>query len=275
MKKKVRIGIVGCGAIGTSLAKAIKKSFRRQTQLAGLYDIDRDKSERLSAFVSKGEKLDVASLRELINKSDLVIEAAHANSSWDIAKKTLGAGRDIMIMSVGGIVTHHRELQILAYRNNSHVFIPSGAISGVDALKAAHRTAALVKNPQGKPMNINLDTLVVPRGYANHHRAIEILGALRKGWQPATSDNEGPGIADYKIVATPWITTNTGYWWMFDSSMKNATYGLQYKESQAIQLEGPNVVFKTGEIQYKATMMFDIGFNDCTRGWVGSNNGNS
>ena len=56
--------------------------------------------------------------------------------------------------------------------------------------------------------------------------------------------------------------------------MKNDTYGLQYKESQAIQLEGPNVVFKTGEIQYKATMMFDIGHNDY-RGIVGSKNTNS
>jgi hypothetical protein len=143
-----------------------------------------------------------------------------------------------------------------------------------DAIKAAHRTAALVRNPKGKKMNINLDTLVVSKGYANHFRAIEILGSLRKGWQPATSDNEGPGIAEYKIVATPWITTNTDYWFMFDSTMKGPKFGLQYKESQPIQLEGPNVVFRTGEIQYKATMMFDIGFNDA-RNWVGSTNLNS
>ena len=51
--------------------------------------------------------------------------------------------------------------------------------------------------------------------------------------------------------------------------MKNAIYGLQYKESQPIELEGPNIVFRTGEIQYKATVMFDIGHNDY-RGWVGS-----
>lgn len=53
--------------------------------------------------------------------------------------------------------------------------------------------------------------------------------------------------------------------------MKNATYGLQYKESQPIKLEGPNIVFRTGEIQYKAVSMFDIGFND-PRNIVGSKN---
>lgn len=123
-------------------------------------------------------------------------------------------------------------------------------------------------------MNINLDTLVCSRGSAIHHRGLEILGAMRKGWQPATADREGSGVPDYKLIATPWILTNTAYWFMFDSSKKGPIYGLQYKESQPIKLEGPNVVFKTGEIQYKATMMFDIGHND-SRNWVGSKNTNA
>ena len=143
-----------------------------------------------------------------------------------------------------------------------------------DALKAANRTAALVTGPQGKPTNINLDTLVVSRGFSVHNRAVEILGALNKGWIPGSADRDSGAVANYKIVALPWVTTNTLYWWMFDSSMKNATYGLQYKESQPIELEGPNLVFKTGEVQYKATMMFDIGHND-PRGWVGSKNTNA
>jgi len=140
-----------------------------------------------------------------------------------------------------------------------------------DALKAAHRTARLIKSPRGKPMDILLDTLVVARGTTNHHRAIEMLGSFKKGWQPATADREGAGVPDYKIIALPWILTNTDFWFMFDSKYKNPTYGLQYKESQPIKLEGPNVVFKTNELQYKSTFMADIGHNDY-RGWVGSTN---
>lgn len=149
-----------------------------------------------------------------------------------------------------------------------------------DALKAAHRTAALTVTPNGKPMNINLDTLICSRGYSVHNRAAEILGALNKGWIAGSADHDGPfakpgsGVPVYKIIPLPWITTNTSYWWMMDSSMKNSMYGLQYKESQPIELEGPNIVFKTGEIQYKATMMFDIGHNDA-RGIVGSKNTNA
>lgn len=150
-----------------------------------------------------------------------------------------------------------------------------------DALKAAHRTAALVTNPLGKPMNINLDTLVVSRGFSVDNRASEILGAMNRGRIPGSADNDSQfaapvngSVPTYKIIRLPWITTNTLYWFMFDSSMKNQTYGLQYKESQGIELEGPNIVFKTGEIQYKSTMMFDIGHNDA-RGWVISKNTNA
>jgi hypothetical protein len=137
-------------------------------------------------------------------------------------------------------------------------------------LKAAHRTAQLIKNPRGKPMNINLDTLIVAKGSTNHFKALEIQGAIRKNRIPESTDNDGSGVMDYNIVALPWILTNTGYWWMVDSSKKDGEYGsLQYKESQGIELEGPNVVFKTGEIQYKSTMMFDLGHNDY-RNIVGS-----
>ena len=142
-----------------------------------------------------------------------------------------------------------------------------------DALKAAHRTASLITNPVGKNMNVNLDTLVCTRGFAVEQRAREILGALNKGKIPGSADNDGGGVSDYKMVVIPpaYITTNTSYWWMFDSSMKGPRHGLQYKEAQPITLEGPNLVFKTGEVQYKATAYFDVGHND-SRNWVGSKN---
>lgn len=117
-----------------------------------------------------------------------------------------------------------------------------------DAIKAGHRTGALVRNPKGKKMNLNLDTLVFSKNYTNHHRAVEILGAFKRQHLPASNTYDSQGVPAYKIIATPWITDNNDFWWMFDSSMKGLDYGFQYKESQPIMLEGPNVVFKTGEL---------------------------
>ncbi len=152
MPKRLKIGIVGCGAIGNSLAKAIAREFKETSRLVAIYDIDKEKAERLSRVVSGG--VAVNSLSRLINKSDLVVESASAASARGIAKNALSKGRDIIIMSVGGIVGHYRELSNLAKRYNAKVYIPSGAISGVDALKAANIgkiqkvTLTTYKNPQ-------------------------------------------------------------------------------------------------------------------------------
>lgn len=138
MSKRLKIGIVGCGAIGSSLAKIIAKKMSLQAKLAAFYDINADKSRKLSNSIVKNNSLAVESLEQLVAKSDLVIEAAAGNSSWEIAKGALTNGRDILIMSVGGIVKHFKELSAWAIKYNAKVYIPSGAIAGIDALKAAN-----------------------------------------------------------------------------------------------------------------------------------------
>jgi len=64
MKKrgKLKIGIVGCGAIGSSLAEEIYKGMRRDACLSALYDIIPEKSRILSRRLSGGLRLCSASL---------------------------------------------------------------------------------------------------------------------------------------------------------------------------------------------------------------------
>jgi aspartate dehydrogenase len=137
MSKLLRIGIVGCGAIGSSLAKTIVRGFKKEAELVALFDIDTKKSRGLSRVVSKENSLAVSGLGQLISKAQLVIEASSASISWEIVKFVLMHKRDIMIMSVGGILAHFRQLGALAKKHNVKVYIPSGAICGIDALKAA------------------------------------------------------------------------------------------------------------------------------------------
>lgn len=137
-RKPLKIGIVGCGAIGSSLAKEIVTNFGNSASLAALFDIRPEKAQLLSRQLTKSAKLCAANLDILIKRSDLVIEASSAKAAWEIARKSLSGGRKVMIMSVGGMVDHLDELSALALRNNSQVYFPSGAISGIDALKAAN-----------------------------------------------------------------------------------------------------------------------------------------
>jgi aspartate dehydrogenase len=135
---KLKIGIVGCGAIGSSLAKQIVSGLSGSATLTGLYDIRPEKSETLSRQLTGSAKFCVGSLSTLIRRSDLVIEASCAAAAWEIARKSLSAGRKIMVMSVGGIVGHLDELFVLARKYNGQAYFPSGAVCGIDGLKAAN-----------------------------------------------------------------------------------------------------------------------------------------
>lgn len=134
---KLKIGIVGCGAIGSSLAKEIIRRFGRDAVLSALYDADIARARKLSRLILKRDNLSAGSLEQLIERSDLVIECASGAAAWEIAMQTIERGRDIMIMSVGGIISHFKQLFGLAKKYNRRVYIPSGAICGIDALKAA------------------------------------------------------------------------------------------------------------------------------------------
>lgn len=137
-----RIGIAGCGAIGSEIARAILKDFVASARLSALYDIDPLKAQGLSKKIGK-RQLPAPNLKALIMKSDLVIECASAQASAQIAKLAIESRRDCMLMSVGGLLEGEKILE-LARKAGVCVYIPSGAICGIDGLKA-HSLAGLKK----------------------------------------------------------------------------------------------------------------------------------
>ncbi|MFH1640510.1 MAG: aspartate dehydrogenase domain-containing protein, partial [Candidatus Omnitrophota bacterium] len=116
-----------------------------------LYDVDLEKTYSLANKLDNN-KLVALNPEDLINKVDLVIEATKMDSVFDIAKKAISSLKDIMIISAGGAIKHFSELQALAEEKNVRVFIPSGAISGIDGLKASacskiHKVILTTKKP--------------------------------------------------------------------------------------------------------------------------------
>lgn len=152
MSKLLKIGIVGCGAIGSSLAKTILSSdFSGKTKLVSLYDIKVEKA-RILANKLCNPKIVTLDLDHLIKRVDLVIEATHPHAVYGIARKAIASSCDIMIMSVGGIIEYYRQLKELAAKKNACIFIPSGAICGIDGLKASrfgkiHKVILTTKKP--------------------------------------------------------------------------------------------------------------------------------
>ncbi len=219
--KRLKIGIVGCGAIGSSLAKAIVSDFSGKAELVSLYDTDIEKAYSLSVKYNK--KLAALNLEDLINKADLVIEATKADTAFDIAKKAISNFRDVMIMSVGGIIEQYKELKVLAEEKKSRIFIPSGAICGIDGLKAAgfgkiNKVTLTTKKPPkaflGVPYvlkkkirldNIDKDTVLFEGS------ALQAIKAFPQNINVAATLSMagiGPDVTTVRIVASPTINRN-------------------------------------------------------------------
>lgn len=150
--KKLKIGIVGCGTIGSQIALACQGLLKDKVELAAICDADADKAATLTKALRNGPV--VLKLDELIKKSDLVVEAASAKVSGDLLNRCVKASRDCMIMSVGGLIGHEKLLE-KAGDNGVRVYIPSGALCGIDGLKSAS---------VGRIDSVTLTTRKPPRG---------------------------------------------------------------------------------------------------------------
>ena len=132
-----RIGLLGCGAIGTQIALAIDLG-KIPATLTHVYDIDRSHAENLvSKLKQKPEIVDNSHLLSS-NPVELVVEAASQDAVRNDAVSILQNKKDMMIMSAGALLDESVfEVISDACRDfGKTVYLPSGAIAGLDALKA-------------------------------------------------------------------------------------------------------------------------------------------
>jgi aspartate dehydrogenase len=131
----MNIGIIGCGAIGSTLAKAAEGL----SEVGEIYVFD--KSHVCSRLMEeKFTKVkSILEFAELIEKSDFIIEAASQEAVKLFAEDVLKSGKDILVMSVGALVDddYRNKLKDTAKANSSRLYIPTGALCGVDGISSA------------------------------------------------------------------------------------------------------------------------------------------
>ncbi|MBS7624120.1 aspartate dehydrogenase [Candidatus Bathyarchaeota archaeon] len=133
-------GLIGCGAIGTVIAEAIDRGKAGDINLIIVYDLIRDRSELLASRLSH-KPLIAEGLNDILERKDvhLVIEAASQEAVRQYATKILSSNKDLMIMSAGALVDDNLFAEIIkvARENGRKVYVPSGAIVGLDNIKSA------------------------------------------------------------------------------------------------------------------------------------------
>ena len=132
-----RIALIGCGAIGTVIAKSINDG-TVPAELVVVMDRVAGAAESLAAMLDTKPKI-ASSLEELV-KSDaqLVVEAASQEAVRECAESILASGKDLVVMSVGALLDNElrRRVTDVARRTRTRVYVPSGAIGGIDAIGA-------------------------------------------------------------------------------------------------------------------------------------------
>jgi aspartate dehydrogenase len=129
----LKVGILGAGAIGAIVANAIDRK-QVEAQLVAVTDQDRDRAKNLSASLSSHPP--VLSTEEMIDRADLCFEAASQEALECFVPKALERARDMLIMSVGGLLGREDWFRQAAERG-CRIHVPSGALAGLDGIKSA------------------------------------------------------------------------------------------------------------------------------------------
>ncbi len=128
----MKIGIVGVGTIGTFLIRELKNE--PQFTLVAVADIDSDLAVRVLVENGYPESL-LVPLKDFPEDTDVYIEAAAASVAGEVAKFVLERGKTAIIASIGGL-GETDQFRVIADRTGGRLILPSGAIAGLDALKA-------------------------------------------------------------------------------------------------------------------------------------------
>ncbi|MDD2410795.1 MAG: aspartate dehydrogenase [Candidatus Methanomethylophilaceae archaeon] len=134
----MRITIIGCGFIGSYLARTADSM--SEVKRIYLYDTDRQAAERVASTTKKG--IVTESVEEELYHCDLVIEAASQAAAKHFAPIVVERGVSMMLMSVGALVDDDFRNSVFqkASKTESCIYIPSGAVCGVDGLRAARES---------------------------------------------------------------------------------------------------------------------------------------
>lgn len=122
-----RVGVIGHGAIGAVVAAELAAGRLPRCELAGV----------LTRSRREGVPQALASLEQLIERSDIIVEAAGHQAVSDHGADVLAAGVDLLVVSVGALVDDALRLRLTRGDLPGRLLLSSGAIGGLGLLRAA------------------------------------------------------------------------------------------------------------------------------------------
>lgn len=160
---EIKIGVAGCGALGSIVVKSLQKNIEG-FDFIGISDITNPDIDAPNMGFD-----------ELAEKCDWIVECLPPKIVPDLADIVLSKGKTLVMISACAMILYP-ELLEKAKNSAGRVLIPSGALSGLDAVAALNcaqidsATIATTKPPKGlngapyiTENNIELNDLTEPK----------------------------------------------------------------------------------------------------------------
>ncbi len=175
---KKNISIIGCGAIGSELALSVDRMMIENVNISSFLDIKLENAEILKSKLSNNNPIVFNNFSDYIKSDtfkdvDLVVEAASQNALTSYLNPIILLKKDILVMSVGAFANPDFFSQVIknVEKNDINLYVPSGAIAGIDAIKSVRSSISYVtltttKNPNSlkdspffKKTNLTADSI--------------------------------------------------------------------------------------------------------------------
>ena len=120
----IRVGLIGCGAIGSVVARELSEGAVDGVELTAVLDPVVDHPLRVQERDS------------LLRRSDVVVEAAGHGALREHGAAIREAGADLLVVSIGALADEGLDAR-LRRAEGGRLFLCTGAIGGFDILRAA------------------------------------------------------------------------------------------------------------------------------------------
>ena len=220
-KKPLRVGIAGLGAVGLEVAKRLLDGDVPGLTLTAVAVRDADKARRLLPQI--GDLVALRTVSALADDCDVVVECLPPALFRETAIAAIDKGRLFMPLSVAQLL-ENGDLVERAKEKGARILVPTGALIGLDAVRAAaegtiHSVKMVTRKPpaglEGAPYlkehNISVANLSKPlkvfdgsaregaRGFPTN---VNVAAALSLA-------GIGPDRTTLEIWADPTVTRNT------------------------------------------------------------------
>jgi aspartate dehydrogenase len=224
MRTRLTVAVAGLGAVGLPVAEALLQGRLQGLQLSAVSASSPQSAASKLAHLGS-HPVPCLPTKQLAERADVVVEALPPSEFAEVAGPALSAGKTLIALSVTQVLRNQDWLQRLTRDHGGRVLIPTGALCGLDAVRAATEgghvrsvvmqtrkpPASLQNAPFVKEQGLDLFGLQEPmRLYAGSvNDAAERFPANVNVAVALALAGIGPEATQYELWADPNVERNT------------------------------------------------------------------